>query len=153
MQRTPDVGPLSGARTLQNPANSPSKWHQDSSMPVGFKNGDQRGFESSRSRNWKSVRQPGSQTFLGITEDGNACRQSQLGGNPDCQLISSGGSNGPNIGSSIECGSGEGGIGDSTSTQLDNDRLKPRNTCGGDPSRQPEVRSLMVLRATCSGGQ
>ena len=64
------------------------------SMPVGFKNAT--GGDLKAAVNG-IVAATMSQTFLGITEDGRASAVT-TGGNPDCQLILRGGSNGPNYG-------------------------------------------------------
>jgi 3-deoxy-7-phosphoheptulonate synthase len=64
------------------------------SMPVGFKNAT--GGDVKAAVNG-IIAATQSQTFLGITEDGRASAVT-TGGNPDCQLILRGGSNGPNYG-------------------------------------------------------
>jgi 3-deoxy-7-phosphoheptulonate synthase len=65
------------------------------SMPVGFKNATGGDLKAAVNGMIAATQ---SQTFLGITEDGRASAVT-TGGNPDCQLILRGGSNGPNYGS------------------------------------------------------
>ena len=62
------------------------------SMPVGFKNAT--GGDLNAAVNG-IIAATKSQTFLGITEDGRASAVT-TGGNPDCQLILRGGTNGSN---------------------------------------------------------
>jgi 3-deoxy-7-phosphoheptulonate synthase len=62
------------------------------SMPVGFKNATSGDLKAAVNGIIAATQ---SQTFLGITEDGHASAVT-TGGNPDCQLILRGGSNGPN---------------------------------------------------------
>ena len=62
------------------------------SMPVGFKNATGGDLKAAVNGITAATQ---SQTFLGITEDGRASAVT-TGGNPDCQLILRGGSNGPN---------------------------------------------------------
>ena len=62
------------------------------SMPVGFKNATAGDLKAAVNGIIAATK---SQTFLGITEDGRASAVT-TGGNPDCQLILRGGSNGPN---------------------------------------------------------
>ena len=61
------------------------------SMPVGFKNATAGDLKAAVNGIIAATK---SQTFLGITEDGRASAVT-TGGNPDCQLILRGGSNGP----------------------------------------------------------
>jgi 3-deoxy-7-phosphoheptulonate synthase len=62
------------------------------SMPVGFKNATAGDLKAAVNGIIAATK---SQTFLGITEDGRASAVT-TGGNPDCQLILRGGTNGPN---------------------------------------------------------
>jgi len=62
------------------------------SMPVGFKNATSGDLKAAVNGIIAATQ---SQTFLGITEDGHASAVT-TGGNPDCQLILRGGSDGPN---------------------------------------------------------
>jgi 3-deoxy-7-phosphoheptulonate synthase len=62
------------------------------SMPIGFKNATAGDVKAAVNGIIAATK---SQTFLGITEDGRASAVT-TGGNPDCQLILRGGSNGPN---------------------------------------------------------
>ena len=62
------------------------------SMPVGFKNATAGDLKAAVNGIIAATK---SQTFLGITEDGRASAVTTEG-NPDCQLILRGGSNGPN---------------------------------------------------------
>ena len=61
-------------------------------MPVGFKNATAGDLKAAVNGIIAATK---SQTFLGITEDGRASAVT-TGGNPDCQLILRGGTNGPN---------------------------------------------------------
>ena len=65
------------------------------SMPVGFKNATSGDLKAAVNGIIAATQ---SQTFLGITEDGKASAVT-TGGNPDCQLILRGGSDGPNYSS------------------------------------------------------
>ena len=62
------------------------------SMPIGFKNATAGDINAAVNGIIAATK---SQTFLGITEDGRASAVTTEG-NPDCQLILRGGSNGPN---------------------------------------------------------
>lgn len=62
------------------------------SMPVGFKNATSGDLKAAVNGIIAATK---SQTFLGITEDGQASAVT-TGGNPDCQLILRGGAGGPN---------------------------------------------------------
>ena len=64
------------------------------SMPVGFKNATAGDLKAAVNGITAATM---SQTFLGITEDGRASAVTTEG-NPDCQLILRGGTNGPNYG-------------------------------------------------------
>ena len=64
------------------------------SMPVGFKNATGGDLKAAVNGIIAATQ---SQTFLGITEDGRASAVT-TGGNPDCQLILRGGTDGPNHG-------------------------------------------------------
>ena len=64
------------------------------SMPVGFKNATAGDLKAAVNGIMAATM---SQTFLGITEDGRASAVTTEG-NPDCQLILRGGTNGPNYG-------------------------------------------------------
>ena len=66
------------------------------SMPVGFKNATSGDLKAAVNGIIAATQ---SQTFLGITEDGQASAVT-TGGNPDCQLILRGGVDGPNYTSS-----------------------------------------------------
>ena len=66
------------------------------SMPVGFKNATGGDLKAAVNGIIAATQ---SQTFLGITEDGQASAVT-TGGNPDCQLILRGGTDGPNYTSS-----------------------------------------------------
>jgi len=79
-----------GARTAESQTHR--QMASGLSMPVGFKNATS-GDLKAAVNGIIAATQP--QTFLGITEDGQASAVT-TGGNPDCQLILRGGSDGPN---------------------------------------------------------
>lgn len=105
------------------------------SMPVGFKNATGGDLKAAVNGIIAATQ---SQTFLGITEDGHASAVT-TGGNPDCQLILRGGSNGPNYTSknvemarvALET------VKAPTSVMIDCSHANSSK----DPSRQPEVLS------------
>ena len=105
------------------------------SMPVGFKNATGGDLKAAVNGIIAATQ---SQTFLGITEDGLASAVT-TGGNPDCQLILRGGSNGPNYTSknvemarvALET------VKAPTSVMIDCSHANSSK----DPSRQPEVLS------------
>ena len=105
------------------------------SMPVGFKNATSGDLKAAVNGIIAATQ---SQTFLGITEDGHASAVT-TGGNPDCQLILRGGSNGPNYTSknvemarvALET------VKAPTSVMIDCSHANSSK----DPSRQPEVLS------------
>ena len=105
------------------------------SMPVGFKNATSGDLKAAVNGIIAATQ---SQTFLGITEDGHASAVT-TGGNPDCQLILRGGSNGPNYNSknvemarvALET------VKAPTSVMIDCSHAN----ISKDPSRQPEVLS------------
>jgi len=117
------------------------------SMPVGFKNATSGDLKAAVNGIIAATQ---SQTFLGITEDGNASAVT-TGGNPDCQLILRGGSNGPNYSSSnvdlarvaLET------VKAPSSIMIDCSHANSSK----DPSRQPEVLSDVLkqieLGANC----
>ena len=105
------------------------------SMPVGFKNATGGDLKAAVNGIIAATQ---SQTFLGITEDGHASAVT-TGGNPDCQLILRGGSNGPNYTSknvemarvALET------VKAPSSVMIDCSHANSSK----DPSRQPEVLS------------
>ena len=117
------------------------------SMPVGFKNATGGGLKAAVNGMIAATQ---SQTFLGITEDGRASAVT-TGGNPDCQLILRGGSNGPNYGSEHVTSA-------RTALEQTNAPVSVMIDCSHansekDPSRQPavldDVLSQVEQKADC----
>ncbi len=103
------------------------------SMPVGFKNATGGDLKAAVNGIIAATQ---SQTFLGITEEGQASAVT-TGGNPDCQLILRGGSQGPNYHSSdVEMARiALDAVKVPTSIMIDCSHANS----GKDPTRQPEV--------------
>ena len=103
------------------------------SMPVGFKNATAGDLKAAVNGIIAATQ---SQTFLGITEDGKASAVT-TGGNPDCQLILRGGTDGPNYSAeNVEMASSAlETVKAPNSVMIDCSHANS----GKDPSRQPAV--------------
>ena len=103
------------------------------SMPVGFKNSTSGDVKAAVNGIIAATK---SQTFLGITEDGRASAVT-TGGNPDCQLILRGGSEGPNF-SAEHVAVAQAALTTAKAPASIMIDCSHANS-GKDPSRQPEV--------------
>lgn len=116
------------------------------SMPVGFKNATSGDLQAAVNGIIAATQ---SQTFLGITEDGRASAVT-TGGNPDCQMILRGGSDGPNF--SVDCVQAAQSLLRETrapcSLMIDCSHANSAK----DPSRQPQVLDA-VLEQVAEGAE
>ena len=116
------------------------------SMPVGFKNATAGDLKAAVNGIIAATQ---SQTFLGITEDGRASAVT-TGGNPDCQLILRGGTDGPNYSAeNVEMArSALETVKAPTSVMIDCSHANS----GKDPNRQPEVLNKVLGQITNGTG-
>lgn len=112
------------------------------SMPVGFKNATAGDLKAAVNGIIAATQ---SQTFLGITEDGKASAVT-TGGNPDCQLILRGGTDGPNYSAeNVEMArSALETVKAPTSVMIDCSHANS----GKDPNRQPAVLDEVLEQIT-----
>lgn len=112
------------------------------SMPVGFKNSTSGDVKAAVNGIITATK---SQTFLGITEDGRASAVT-TGGNPDCQLILRGGSEGPNFSAAHVAGAQAALTTAKAPASIMIDCSHANS--GKDPSRQPEVMQHVLDQVT-----
>ncbi len=129
-----------GARTVESQTHR--QMASGLSMPVGFKNGTSGDLQVAVNA-ILAARQP--QTFLGITPEGRASAVTTTG-NPDCQLVLRGGSNGTNYSAAQ--------VGEAV-TLLQKQKLPPslmidcsHANSSKDPARQPEVLDAVLAQVT-----
>jgi 3-deoxy-7-phosphoheptulonate synthase len=127
-----------GARTVESQTHR--QMASGLSMPVGFKNGTSGDLQVAVN----AILAAGTpQTFLGITPEGRAAAIATTG-NPDCQIVLRGGSNGPNYSPAHVA---------EAAALLQKQKLPPSlmidcshaNT-SKDPSRQPEVLDAILAQ-------
>ena len=126
-----------GARTVESQTHR--QMASGLSMPVGFKNSTAGDCEVAVNAILAATQQ---QTFLGITPEGRASAVT-TSGNPDCQIILRGGSNGPNYDAAsvtvVEALAEKGGL-PSPSLMID----CSHGNSGKDPERQPAVLAEVI---------